>query len=254
MIQRKSRTEIEKMRAANRIVGETLTLIRDAVAPGVSTLELDEIAERQCRKYGVTPAFLGYNGYPARICASINGEVVHGIPSADRILNEGDIISIDFGVERDGWVGDAALTVPVGAVDDEATRLMAATRESLYKAIDQAVPGNRIHDVGGAVQDYVEPLGFSVVRDFVGHGIGRKMHEDPQIPNYRPEGISLSPELKPGMVLAIEPMVNAGLSGVRVLEDNWTAVTVDGRLSAHFEHTVAVTKDGPDILSMVDGL
>lgn len=242
------------MRDANRIVGETLLLFKDAAKPGVSTWEIDQVAREQCKKHGVEPAFLNYNGYPAAVCTSINNEVVHGIPSKKRVLKEGDIVSMDFGVRMDGWHGDAAITVAVGAVTEEAERLMKVTRESLYKAIEKVGPGSHLRDVGGAVQDHVEKNGFSVVRDFVGHGIGKKMHEAPQIPNYRPPGVGWNTVLRPGMTLAIEPMVNVGSHEVRVLSDDWTAVTADGSLSAHFEHTVAVTEDGSEILSWVDGL
>jgi methionyl aminopeptidase len=254
MIQRKSRDEIEKMRAAGRIVAETLLALREAVAPGVSTWDLDRIAREECRKRNVEPAFLNYNGFPAALCASINEEVVHGIPSRKRVLKEGDVVGLDFGVKKDGWHGDAAITVPVGTVDPEAERLIRVTRESLAAAIARVRPGGRVLDVGAAVQEYVEARGFSVVRDFVGHGIGKKMHEEPQIPNYRPEGVTWSAELRPGMVLAIEPMINQGGFGVRVLEDRWTTVTADGKLSAHFEHTVAVTENGADVLTAADGL
>ena len=254
MIQRKSRDEIEKMRTACRVVAETLLRLKEAVAPGVSTWDLDKIAREECRRRGVEPAFLRYNGFPAALCASINEEVVHGIPSRKRLLKEGDVVGLDFGVKKDGWYGDAAVTVPVGAIDAEAERLVRVTRESLDEAIARVRPGNRVLDVGGAVQEYVEPRGFSVVRDFVGHGIGKKMHEEPQIPNYRPDGVTWSAELRPGMVLAIEPMINQGGHGIRVLEDHWTAVTADRKLSAHFEHTVAVTDDGVDVLSALEGL
>lgn len=253
-IRRKSKAEIEKMRDAGRIVGETLIKLKEAIRPGLDTLQLHIIAMKMCEKYGVEPAFLGYQGYPAAVCVSINDEVVHGIPSADRFLKEGDLVSMDFGIIKDGWYGDAAITAPVGEVGPEAERLIRVTRESLYKAIEQMKPGNHVHDIGLAVQEHVEPEGFSVVRDFVGHGIGKKMHEEPQVPNYRSEGIGWSAELRPGMVIAIEPMINQGTYEVKILKDKWTAVTKDGKLSAHFEQTVAVTENGADILSWFEGM
>jgi methionyl aminopeptidase len=235
------------MRAAGRLVGEVLTELTARVKPGVTTAELDEIAERRIRDAGAVPAFKGYHGYPATICASINEEVIHGIPNGRRILNEGDVISIDVGASLDGYFGDSAVTLAVGAVSEEAATLLRVTDESLYKAIEAVKPGGRISDIGHAVQKHVEAFGFSVVREFVGHGIGQRMHEEPQIPNYGEPG--RGPRLTEGMVLAIEPMVNAGKAAVKVLQDGWTAVTRDGSLSAHFEHTVAVTADGPWILT-----
>ncbi len=236
------------MRDAGRIVGDVLTDLASRVAPGVTTAELDEAAEARIRAAGATPAFKGYHGYPATICASVNDEVIHGIPSGGRVLREGDVISIDVGASLDGYFGDSAITLPVGAVSDEAARLLRVTEESLFKAIEQVRPGARISDIGHAVQQHVEAFGFSVVREFVGHGIGRKMHEEPQVPNYGEPG--RGPRLAEGMVLAIEPMVNAGKAAVKVLADGWTAVTRDGSLSAHFEHTVAVTSGEPWILTM----
>jgi methionyl aminopeptidase len=235
------------MRAAGRLVGEVLTELTARVAPGVTTSTLDEIAEELIRRAGAIPAFKGYHGYPATICASINEEVIHGIPSGRRILNEGDVISIDVGASLDGYYGDSAVTLPVGAVSEQAATLLRVTEESLYKAIERVRVGGRISDLGHAVQHHVEAYGFSVVREFVGHGIGQRMHEEPQVPNYGEPG--RGPRLTEGMVLAIEPMVNAGKPAVKVLADGWTAVTRDGSLSAHFEHTVAVTADGPWVLT-----
>jgi len=243
----RSAAELERMREAGRLVGEVLTELAAHVAPGVTTAALDELAERRIRKAGATPAFKGYHGYPATICASINEEVIHGIPSGRRVLNEGDVISIDVGASLDGYFGDSAITLAVGQVTEEAATLLRVTDESLYKAIEAVKLGGRISDIGHAVQRHVEAYGFSVVREFVGHGIGQKMHEEPQVPNYGEPG--RGPRLTEGMVLAIEPMVNAGKPAVKVLADGWTAVTRDGSLSAHFEHTVAVTADGPLILT-----
>ena len=247
MIVCRSKSELERMREAGRLVGEVLTELAAQVAVGVSTGDLDALAEKRIRQAGATPAFKGYHGYPAAICASINDEVIHGIPSGRRLLQEGDIISIDVGASLDGYYGDSAITLPVGAVSEEAATLLRVTDESLYKAIEAVKPGGRISDIGHAVQKHVEAYGFSVVREFVGHGIGQKMHEEPQVPNYGEPG--RGPRLTEGMVLAIEPMVNAGKPAVKVLADGWTAVTRDGSLSAHFEHTVAVTADGPRILT-----
>lgn len=247
MIVCRSTAELEKMREAGRLVGEVLTELSALVAPGVTTADLDEVAERRILAAGAVPAFKGYHGYPATICASINEEVIHGIPSGRRVLNEGDVISIDVGAALDGYFGDSAVTLPVGAVSQEAARLLGATEEALYKAIERVRPGNRISDIGHEVQRHVEAYGFSVVREFVGHGIGQRMHEEPQVPNYGEPGHG--PRLAEGMVLAIEPMVNAGRPAVKVLGDGWTAVTRDGSLSAHFEHTVAVTSGGPWILT-----
>ena len=247
MIICRSAAELEKMRTAGRLVGEVLTELASHVAPGVTTADLDALAEKRIAAAGATPAFKGYHGYPATICASVNEEVIHGIPSGRRILNEGDIVSIDVGAVLDGYFGDSAITLPVGQVSEDAARLLLATEESLYKAIEVVKPGARVSDIGHAVQKHVEAFGFSVVREFVGHGIGQKMHEEPQVPNYGEPG--RGPRLAEGMVLAIEPMVNAGKPAVKVLADGWTAVTRDGTLSAHFEHTVAVTADRPWILT-----
>ncbi len=238
------------MREVGRLVGDVLTELTALVAPGVTTADLDELAEKRIRKAGATPAFKGYHGYPATICASINEEVIHGIPSGRRVLNEGDVISIDVGASLDGYFGDSAITLAVGQVSEGAAELLRVTDESLYKAIEAVKPGGRVSDIGHAVQRHVEAYGFSVVREFVGHGIGQKMHEEPQVPNYGEPG--RGPRLAEGMVLAIEPMVNAGKPAVKVLADGWTAVTRDGSLSAHFEHTVAVTADGPRILTARD--
>jgi methionyl aminopeptidase len=240
--------EIEKLRASNLIVAEILQEVREKVRPGVTTRELDNLCEQLCRKKRVKPAFKGYRGYPFALCTSVNGEVVHGMPS-ERPLVAGDIVSLDFGVNYQGYFGDAAITVPVGPVSAAAQRLMKVTEEGLYDAIRQAVAGNRLGDVSAAVQERVESAGFSVVREFVGHGIGRSLHEDPQIPNYGMRGRGI--ELKAGMVLAIEPMVNEGSFEVKVLQDGWTVITEDGKLSAHFEHSVAITENGPDILSRI---
>ena len=247
MIVCRSAAELERMRDAGRLVGEVLTELASRVAPGVTTADLDALAEARIARAGATPAFKGYHGYPATICASINEEVIHGIPSGRRLLNEGDILSIDVGVSLNGYFGDSAITVPVGQVSEQAGALLRATEESLYRAIERVRPGGRISDIGHAVQQHVEANGFSVVREFVGHGIGQRMHEEPQVPNYGEPG--RGPRLAEGMVLAIEPMVNAGKAAVKVLADGWTAVTKDGSLSAHFEHTVAVTADGPWILT-----
>jgi methionyl aminopeptidase len=243
----KSPAELEKMYKAGQIVWGALDKMRAMVKPGVTTQDLDEFAEAWTAQHKARPAFKGYRGYPGSVCTSINQEVVHGIPSKSRKLKEGDILSMDFGVELDGYYGDAALTVPVGKVSPTREKLLRVTRESLEQAIDRVRPGNRLGDVSAAVQAWVEKNGYSVVREFVGHGIGTKMHEDPQLPNYGSPGHG--PKLQEGMVLAIEPMVNTGGPGVRVLDDDWTAVTADGSDSAHFEHTVAVTASGPWILT-----
>ena len=235
------------MQQAGLIVYDVLMGLREMVRPGVTTMELEKYAAKRTSEYGVRPAFKGYRGYPCVLCASINEEVVHGIPSTSRRLVEGDIISLDFGVESNGYYGDAALTVPVGKVSPETEKLLRVTREALDRGIEKVRPGNRLGDISAAVQQWVERNGFSVVREFVGHGIGTRMHEEPNVPNYGEAG--RGPRLEEGMVFAIEPMVNAGGPGVKVLEDNWTAVTTDGTRSAHFEHTVAATAEGPWILT-----
>ncbi|AEG58616.1 type I methionyl aminopeptidase [Desulforamulus ruminis] len=246
MIIIKTERELTYMRDAGRLVAETFQEIKGSVKPGVSTRELDAKAEDYILKKGAKPAFKGYGGFPATLCTSINEEVVHGIPGL-RKLENGDIISIDCGAVINGFVGDSALTLPVGEISHEAQELLRVTEESLYAGIAQAVEGNRLSDVSHAVQQCIEGQGMSVVRDYVGHGIGAKMHEDPQIPNYGRPG--RGPRLKKGMTLAIEPMVNLGTFEVRTLPDNWTVVTLDGRLSAHFEHTIAITDDTPEILT-----
>jgi methionyl aminopeptidase len=242
----KSQDEIKRMAEACRIVAEVLEGIKQNIAPGVKTIELDGYTESFISSRGARPAFKGYRGYPASVCTSINEQVVHGIPSSVR-LREGDIISLDIGVYYRGFYGDAALTLPVGKVSAQTERLLAATEESLYRGIEKAVPGNRLSDVSAAIQECVEKEGFAVVRNFVGHGIGRDLHEEPQIPNFGRPG--QGPELREGMTLAIEPMVNAGGWEVIILDDGWTAVTKDGSLSAHFEHTIAITGDGNVILT-----
>ncbi len=247
MIILKSLQEIEKIRKACLIVADVLDGIRGMIRPGRTTQALDEFAERFILAAGAKPAFKGYRGYPKTLCTSVNNEVIHGIPSKDVVLKQGDIVSVDVGAIVDGFYGDAAITIPVGTITPEAERLMMITEESLLRGIAQAKAGNRLYDISHAIQRYVESNGCSVVREFVGHGIGRSLHEDPQIPNFGVPGQGL--RLKPGMVLAIEPMVNVGGGTTVVQEDNWTAVTVDGSLSAHFEHTIAVMPDGPWILT-----
>jgi methionyl aminopeptidase len=246
MILRKSKSELRYMLEAGRVVALTLQELERAIVPGVTTFDLDALAEDFIRRRGAKPAFKGLYGFPASICTSVNEQVVHGIPGTRR-LKAGDIISIDVGAEVNGYYGDAAATFPVGEIDAEAARLLEVTRESLHKGIEKAVAGNRLSDISHAVQTYVEKHGFSVVRDFVGHGIGSKMHEEPQIPNFGPPG--RGPRLEEGMTLAIEPMVNEGTYEVRILKDNWTVVTMDGKRSAHFEHTVAVGDGAAEILT-----
>jgi len=241
--------EIETLRACNQVVAEILKELSKAVKPGITTKDLDKYAEDLSRRRNVKPAFKGYMGYPFSLCTSVNEEVVHGLPS-DRVLREGDIISLDFGIFQNGFYGDAAITVPVGKVAAKADRLLQVTEQGLSEAIEAAQAGNRLGDISFAVQNVVEAAGFSVVRDFVGHGIGRRLHEDPQIPNYGVPGRGI--ELKVGMVLAIEPMVNEGTYKVKVLPDEWTVVTEDGGCSAHFEHSVAITGKGPVILSKLE--
>jgi methionyl aminopeptidase len=248
MIVCRSAAELRRLREVNQLVGHVLAQLRDAVTPGVTTEDLDALAEREILAGGAAPAFKGYKGYPATICASVNEQVVHGIPSRKTVLSEGDIISIDLGAKMSGYFGDSAVTVAVGRIDSQAADLLRVTEQSLWKAIEAVRPGARISDIGHAVQSHVEKAGFSVVREFVGHGIGSELHEEPQIPNYGQPG--RGPRLAEGMVLAIEPMVNLGQAGVRVLRDGWTAITSDRSLSAHFEHTVAVTADGVEVLSL----
>jgi len=244
----KSQAEIEKMRRSGHIVRQVLDELRTMVAPGVTTMDLEKAADRKIKELGAKPAFKGYYGYPCVLCTSVNEEIVHGIPSAKRVLKAGDIVSIDCGAVLDGYYGDAAITVAVGdSVSPERKKLMEVTEQSLYKAIEQVKVGNTVSDIGAAVQEFVEANGFSVVREFVGHGIGTKLHEEPQVPNFRSRGGET--RLREGMVLAIEPMVNSGGPEAKVLDDKWTAITADGSSSAHFEHCVAVTKDGPLILT-----
>ncbi|MBI4632864.1 MAG: type I methionyl aminopeptidase [Deltaproteobacteria bacterium] len=246
MVILKEAEEIERIRASNRIVAEVLGELKERVKPGVTTIDLDRCSEELARKRNAKPAFKGYRGYPFSLCVSVNCEVVHGLPS-QRVLAAGDIVSLDFGVYYKGYYGDAAVTVPVGDVSEEAARLIRVTEQGLYDGIQEAKAGNRLGDISAAVQGRVESAGFSVVRDFVGHGIGKNLHEDPQVPNYGVKGRGI--ELKVGMVLAIEPMVNEGTYKVRILDNGWTVVTDDVKLSAHFEHSVAITEHGPEILS-----
>lgn len=245
----KSPDEIARIRRAGAIVATILERLREAARPGATTQDLDRIAEEGIRKAGAVSSFKGYRGFPAVLCASINEEIVHGIPSPKRVLREGDIVGLDFGVIVEGYHADSAITVPVGRISPEAERLVRVTRESLERGIEQAQAGNRLIDIGAAVQEHVERHGYSVVREFVGHGIGTALHEEPQVPNYRMEGPYVRTRLAEGLVLAIEPMVNAGGPDVRLLADGWTAVTRDGSLSAHFEHTLAVTANGPVVLT-----
>lgn len=248
MILIKTPNQIRSMRRAGEVVARVLQRMAECVAPGVTTSQLDAIAEEVIAANRAIPAFKGYRGYPSTICASVNEEVVHGIPGG-RVLAEGDIIGIDVGATVDGFCGDAAATFPVGAISRDSQRLLDATRRALEIAIEKCVVGNRVGDVSHAVQSYVESQGYSVVRDLVGHGIGRSMHEDPQVPNFGPPGVG--PRLRPGMTLAIEPMVNVGGFEVEVLENGWTVVTMDGKRSAHFEHTVLITESGPEILTVL---
>ncbi|MDI6790540.1 MAG: type I methionyl aminopeptidase [Thermodesulfobacteriota bacterium] len=248
----KSPWENEKMRVSNAIVAEVLETLREKIRPGIATIELDESARQMVCARKAEPAFLGYRGYPFSLCVSVNNEVVHGLPAATRILKEGDIVSLDFGAVYDGYYGDAAITVPVGKVSAEAELLIRTTEEALYLGIQEAKVTNRLYDISYAIQKHAESRGFSVVRQFVGHGIGTALHEPPEVPNYGQTGQGI--RLQTGMVLAIEPMINAGSYEVTILSDGWTAVTKDGSLSAHFEHCVAITEDGPRILSRLDRL
>ena len=246
MIICKSSKEIESLKKSNQIVAVILKELKKAAQPGVTTLELDQLAERLIKKNNCIPAFKGYKNYPATLCISVNEEIVHGIPGP-RKLKEGDIVSLDMGVKWDGFYGDAAITVPVGEIDLQSQNLIRVTEEALYKGIEKAQVGNRLSDISHAVQEWVEKHGFSVVRNFVGHGIGKALHEEPQIPNFGKPGFG--PRLREGMVLALEPMVNAGSYEIKILSDGWTAVTMDGSRSAHFEHSIAIATDGPLILS-----
>ncbi|AJD32497.1 type I methionyl aminopeptidase [Clostridium sporogenes] len=249
MITIKTDSEIEYMVKAGRVVAEALDTLEKHVKPGISTGELDRIAEEIILGRNAKPSFKGYYGFPASICASVNNEVVHGIPNKDRILNEGDIISIDCGAVLNGYQGDAARTFPVGNVSEEAVKLIEVTKNSFFKGIEKAKVGNRLTDISAAIQEYVESYGFSIVRDYVGHGIGKNMHEDPEVPNFGRPG--RGPKLSKGMCLAIEPMVNIGDFNVKVEPNKWTVVTVDGSLSAHYENTVAILNDGPKITTLI---
>ncbi|MBF0492007.1 MAG: type I methionyl aminopeptidase [Deltaproteobacteria bacterium] len=248
MVVIRSAAEIEKIKKASKVVAQVLLKIKEYVRPGVSTLELDQVAERCIREAGASPAFKGYMGYQATLCTSINHEVVHGIPSSKRILKEGDVIGVDCGAMIEGYYGDAAYTYAVGEVSERAARILKVGQESLFKGIEQMLPKKRLFDIGASIQTYVEAHGYSVVRDYVGHGIGTKLHEEPQVPNYGEAGTGF--RLKAGMVFAIEPMINEGTHEVKTLEDGWTVITKDKGLSVHFEHTVVVTENGPEILSM----
>jgi methionyl aminopeptidase len=246
-IELKTAAQIAKLREANLIVSEVLDAVQAAAGIGVTTWDLELVARKRLKELSAEPAFLGYRGYPAILCTSVNSVIVHGIPRKDLALKDGDILSIDFGAFKDGWCGDSARTLPIGKISEKAAALVEATRMSLEKAIEQCVPGSRLGDIGWAVQNYVEKRGYSVVEQFAGHGIGRHMHEPPQVLNYGPAG--RGPRLSAGMVLAIEPMVNEGGPDVIIEDDGWTAVTKDGSLSAHFEHSVAITENGPIVLS-----
>ena len=250
MVSLKTARELSLMKDACRISAEALRAAGEAVKPGISTLEIDTIVRQYIEKQGATPSFLGYGGFPASACISVNNVVIHGIPKPTTVLKDGDIVSIDTGACYRGYHGDNAFTFPCGSISAEAQRLLDATRESLYEGIKQATVGNRIGDIGSAVQEYVEARSYSVVRKYVGHGVGAKLHEDPNVPNYGTKGRGI--RLLPGMTIAIEPMVNEGTHHTRVLGDKWTVVTVDGRLSAHFEHTIAITPDGPKILTLCE--
>lgn len=249
MIILKSPRELEKMRAANKIVAETHAYLAEHLEAGISTVEIDRLGEEFIKKAGGIPSFKGYHGYPAALCISINEEVVHGIPSKKRIIEEGDLVSIDIGVYYDGFHGDAARSYGIGRISEEAERLIKVTEESFFAGIKKALLGNRLTDISHAIQKHAESNGFSVVRDYVGHGIGQKMHEDPQVPNFGKP--NRGPLLKAGMTLAIEPMINLGTYRVKTLDDGWTVVTADGMLSAHYENTIAITEEGPEILSRI---
>lgn len=245
----KNEREIENLRQANRLVANILDIVGDLIKPGITTNDIENVARVKCEEYNVKPAFLGYAGYPYATCCSVNEQVVHGFPNS-RPLKEGDIVSVDMGVIYEGFVGDAARTYAVGNISDEARRLMRITEESLYIGIDRARAGNNVYDIGEAIQNYVEKAGFNVVRRFVGHGVGTRMHEKPEVPNFRPKMPGMT--LHNGMVIAIEPMVTAGSWDVKILPDRWTAVTSDGKLAAHYEHSIAITQSGPQILSISD--
>ena len=247
MIIGKSKRELDKMRAAGRLVGQVRAHLCTLVEPGITTMEIDRAAEQMIRDAGALPTFKGYNGFPYSICASVNEQIVHGFPSNYK-LKEGDIFSIDVGVTLDGFVGDTATTVPVGKVSEDRLKLIRVTEECLERAIEQCRPGKHLGDIGWAVQEHAEANGYSVVRDYVGHGIGRRMHEDPQIPNYGRPG--LGPKIKSGYVFAVEPMVNLGTHHTKVLADGWTVITMDGQPSAHVEHTIAITDEGPEVLTL----
>jgi len=248
MIIGKSKKELEKMRAAGRLVGQVLQELRTMARPGIATIEIDQAAEKMIRDAGALPTFKGYHGFPYSICASVNEQVVHGYPS-DYILKDGDIFSIDCGVTLEGFVGDTATTVPIGTVSEEWLKLVSVTEECLERAIEQCRPGRHLGDIGNAVQQHAEAHGYSVVRDYVGHGIGRRMHEDPQIPNYGKPGHG--PKIRAGYVFAVEPMINLGTHYTKVLADGWTVVTIDGKPSAHSEHTIAITEEGPEVLTRI---
>ncbi len=250
MVVIKTARELSKMKDACRISAEALRVAGEAVKPGVTTYEIDTIVRKYIEKQGAVPSFLGYGGFPASACISVNNVVIHGIPSKKHVLKEGDIVSVDVGAYYEGFHGDNAYTFPCGKISANAQALLDATRESLYEGINKALAGNRIGDIGSAVQQYVEARSYSVVRDFVGHGVGAKLHEDPSVPNYGTPGRGV--RLIPGMTIAIEPMVNEGTFEVSVLDDEWTTVTKDGKLSAHFEHTIAITPDGPKIMTLCD--
>jgi len=245
----KSKDEIAKVREAGRIVAEVHKLIEEAIKPGISTMQLDSLAEEYILSKGAKPSFKGYGGFAGSICASINNEVIHGIPSKTQILKDGDIISIDVGAFYNGYHGDAAKTHAVGNISDEAKKIIEVTKQSFFAGIEFAKDGNHLYEISAAIQKYVEQYGYSIVRDFVGHGVGRELHEEPQIPNYKVKG--RGPKLQCGMVLAIEPMVNVGRYEVRVLQNDWTVVTLDGSLSAHYEHTIAITDKGPQLLTVL---
>lgn len=249
MISIKNAEQLQRMRVAGRITGEALLVAEEAVRPGISTKALEEVIRHHIEKRGARPTFLGYGGFPGAACISVNDEVIHGIPSENRILKEGDIVKVDVGATINGYTGDAARTFPVGQITAEAAALIDATRESFFRAVQAAISGNRIGDIGNAVESYVRPLGYTVVRKYVGHGVGAELHEDPNVPNYGTPGHG--PRLFPGMTIAIEPMVNAGGADVRVLENHWTVVTSDGSLSAHYENTVAIGENGPELLTYI---